>query len=184
MDGDLQTRSSRDSFFHRKKNVTKASTHVSGWRSEGKRHLAYPPACQPYWRIGPWLNFLESHCMILAIPLKATAERLFQNLPLMGSCHRFIPASGSMVGRARITEDPGTNRRVKPGNQKYGLSRTFRVFLDIPEAQSSLADYSTKPMHFLAFFSGLANRGGMMTGSLRLFRRRLLIKSIHFPTPL
>ena len=42
------------------------------------------------------------------------------------------------------------------GNSNYGISRTFRVFLDLLTTKFWL-DYSTKPMHFFGFF-GLTGR--------------------------
>jgi hypothetical protein len=83
--------------------------------------------------------------------------------------HRFIPALAAWSG-ARITEIPVTNPPRQHGKSKYGLSRTFRVFLDLLSTKFWL-DYSTKPMHFFGFFGLAATGAGILTGSLLLFQK-------------
>src|SRR6266576_3807290 len=82
-----------------------------------------------------------------------------------------IPALAAWSG-ARITEIPVTNPPRQHGKSKYGLSRTFRVFLDLLSTKFWL-DYSTKPMHFFGFFGLLATGAGLMTGSLLLFQKAI-----------
>jgi len=168
MDGDLQHDPAEIPSFIEK--LDEGFDIVSGWRSERKdtwltRRL---PS-----RIANW-----AMAKLSGVPLhdfgttfKAYRREIIQNLPLYGELHRFIPALAAWSG-ARITEIPVTNPPRQHGKSKYGLSRTFRVFLDLLSTKFWL-DYSTKPMHFFGFFGLLATGAGIMTGSLLLFQKAI-----------
>ena len=168
MDGDLQHDPAEIPSFIEK--LDEGFDIVSGWRSERKdtwltRRL---PS-----RIANW-----AMAKLSGVPLhdfgttfKAYRREIIQNLPLYGELHRFIPALAAWSG-ARITEIPVTNPPRQHGKSKYGLSRTFRVFLDLLSTKFWL-DYSTKPMHFFGFFGLIATGAGMMTGSLLLFQKAI-----------
>src|SRR6267378_3836627 len=149
------------------RNSTRASTSLAGGAPKEKT-LGSHVACRAALRIGPWPNFLESHCMTLAL-LKAYRKEIIQDLPLYGELHRFIPALAAWSG-ARITEIPVTNPPRQYGKSNYGISRTFRVFLDLLSTKFWL-DYSTKPMHFFGFFGLAATGAGILTGFLLLFQK-------------
>jgi hypothetical protein len=83
--------------------------------------------------------------------------------------HRFIPALAAASG-ARIAEIPVANPPRQFGKSNYGISRTFRVFLDLLSTKFWL-DYSTKPMHFFGFFGLAATGAGLLTGSLLLLQK-------------
>ena len=168
MDGDLQHDPAEIPSFIEK--LDEGFDIVSGWRSERKdtwltRRL---PS-----RIANW-----AMAKLSGVPLhdfgttfKAYRREIIQNLPLYGELHRFIPALAAWSG-ARITEIPVTNPPRQHGKSKYGLSRTFRVFLDLLSTKFWL-DYSTKPMHFFGFFGLIATGAGIMTGSLLLFQKAI-----------
>jgi glycosyltransferase involved in cell wall biosynthesis len=168
MDGDLQHDPAEIPSFIEK--LDEGFDIVSGWRSERKdtwltRRL---PS-----RIANW-----AMAKLSGVPLhdfgttfKAYRREIIQNLPLYGELHRFIPALAAWSG-ARITEIPVTNLPRQHGKSNYGLSRTFRVFLDLLSTKFWL-DYSTKPMHFFGFFGLAATGAGIVTGSLVLFQKAI-----------
>ena len=53
-----------------------------------------------------------------------------KSLNLYGEMHRFIPAIASQMG-ARIAEVPVGDSPRRAGRSKYGLSRTYKVVLDL-----------------------------------------------------
>src|SRR5260370_12320414 len=102
---------------------------------------------------------------------KAYRREIIQDLPLYGELHRFIPALAASSG-ARITEIAITNPPRQHGKSNHGLSRIFRVFLDLLSIKFWL-DYSTKPMHFFGFFGLAATGAGLFQWSLLLFQKMI-----------
>jgi glycosyltransferase involved in cell wall biosynthesis len=76
--------------------------------------------------------------------LKAYRREVVDNLQLYGEMHRFIPALASWVG-GTLAEVPVGHRARQFGVSKYGLSRTFRVILDLLTVKF-LLHYSTRPI--------------------------------------
>jgi hypothetical protein len=64
----------------------------------------------------------------------------------LSEMHRFIPFFAKLQG-AKIAEVPVAYRNRMYGNSNYGISRTFRVLLDLMLVKF-LDKYFTKPMHF------------------------------------
>jgi glycosyltransferase involved in cell wall biosynthesis len=86
--------------------------------------------------------------------LKAFRHDVVKQISLYGEMHRFIPALASAVG-VRIAEVKVNHRPRVAGESKYGLSRTFRVILDLITVKFLLR-FSSKPMQFFGSF-GLAS---------------------------
>lgn len=96
--------------------------------------------------------------------LKAYSRDYVEDVSLYGEMHRFIPALAAWKG-ARVTEMVVNHRPRKYGASNYGVSRTFRVILDLVTLKF-LTNYLHRPMHFfggvglfsifLGGFSGLA----------------------------
>ncbi|MFN8389704.1 MAG: glycosyltransferase family 2 protein [Bdellovibrionota bacterium] len=87
--------------------------------------------------------------------LKAIRADVAKNLHLYGEMHRFIPALAAEQG-VRIAEIPVNHRPRTAGKSKYGISRTFRVLLDLLTVKFFLG-FSTRPLHMfgaLGFFTG------------------------------
>ncbi|RME45136.1 MAG: glycosyltransferase [Chloroflexi bacterium] len=82
--------------------------------------------------------------------LKAYRREVVKGINLYGDLHRFIPAMASWLGIS-IAEVPVNHRARQHGQSKYGLSRTFRVLLDLLTVRFLLS-YSTRPIHI---FGGL-----------------------------
>lgn len=86
--------------------------------------------------------------------LKAYRRDVVKGINLYGELHRFIPAMASWLG-VSMMEVPVNHRARQHGRSKYGLSRTFRVLLDLLTVRFLLS-YSTRPIHI---FGGLGLLG-------------------------
>jgi glycosyltransferase involved in cell wall biosynthesis len=76
--------------------------------------------------------------------LKVFRADVVKPLKLYGEMHRFLPAIASEMG-VTIEEVVVNHRARKHGSSKYGLSRTFRVILDLLLVKFLLS-YSTRPL--------------------------------------
>lgn len=101
--------------------------------------------------------------------LKAMRKELAKRVTLYGEMHRFIPAVASGVG-AKIAEVKVNHRARTAGESKYGISRTFRVILDLITVKFLLR-FHARPLHFFGM-PGLAlgGVGGLMLAYLTLGR--------------
>ena len=101
--------------------------------------------------------------------LKAMRKDLAKRVTLYGEMHRFIPAVASGVG-AKIAEVKVNHRARTAGESKYGISRTFRVILDLITVKFLLRFHS-RPLHFFGmpglFLGGV---GGVLLTYLTLGR--------------
>ena len=82
--------------------------------------------------------------------LKAMTRDIAKSIQLYGEMHRFIPALAAEQG-ARIAEIEVNHRPRIHGTSKYGISRTFRVLLDLLTVKFFLG-FSTRPLHMFGFF--------------------------------
>jgi glycosyltransferase involved in cell wall biosynthesis len=85
--------------------------------------------------------------------LKAMTKHVAKSITLYGEMHRFIPAVASAIG-VKIAEVKVNHRARVAGESKYGISRTFRVILDLVTVKF-LLEYSSRPIHFFGM-PGLA----------------------------
>jgi glycosyltransferase involved in cell wall biosynthesis len=88
--------------------------------------------------------------------IRAIRREVAEALPLYGELHRFVPVLAQQQG-ARLTQVPVRHYPRVAGKTKYGLSRTFRVVLDLITI-IFLHRYVTRPMHALGF-AGLVSMG-------------------------
>ena len=84
--------------------------------------------------------------------LKAYRHDVIKNINLYGEMHRFIPALASWVGGS-IDEVVVRHHARQFGRSKYGISRTFRVILDLLTVKF-LLHYSTRPIHIFGKIGG------------------------------
>lgn len=82
--------------------------------------------------------------------LKAYRASVIQKVPLYAEMHRFIPAMASIAG-PRIAEIKVRHHARAYGASKYGLSRVYKVFLDLVTIKT-LAGFFSRP---LLWFSAL-----------------------------
>lgn len=94
--------------------------------------------------------------------LKAYRREVFQHVRLYGEMHRFIPAYAALGGAA-IAEIEVTHHARRFGVSKYGISRTFRVILDLVTLKF-LGSFGTKPLYAFGM-PGMASLslGGILT---------------------
>lgn len=77
---------------------------------------------------------------------KAYRRVALEDTDLYGELHRFIPALASWKGLS-IVEVPIQNIVRPKGKSNYGLSRTFRVLMDLLTVKFMIS-YITRPLHF------------------------------------
>ena len=77
--------------------------------------------------------------------LRMFRVEVVQELHLYGEMHRFIPELCSFAG-FRLSQVPVNHRARVAGVSKYGISRTFRVIVDLFTILF-LRKYSDRPMH-------------------------------------
>ena len=116
---------------------------VSGWRK--KRHDNALTRLLPS-RIANWLisGITGVKLHDYGCTLKAYRREILAETKLYGEMHRFIPALASWSG-ATIAEMVVNHRPRTAGLAKYGLSRTWKVILDLITVKFLLS-FSTKPI--------------------------------------
>ncbi len=95
--------------------------------------------------------------------LKVYRGDVIRQVKLYGEMHRFIPAWVAIqVPRHRIGEMPVNHHARTAGESKYGLSRVYRVLLDLLIV-SFFMKYRARPGHFFgAIGLGMGGLGGLM----------------------
>jgi glycosyltransferase involved in cell wall biosynthesis len=99
---------------------------------------------------------------------KAYRREVLEDVRLYGEMHRFVPAVCARLG-AKICEVPIKNVRRAAGTSNYGISRTFRVALDLITLKF-ITGYLTRPLHFFGkwgFVSALLGGGVLFYGLIR-----------------
>ncbi|MCF4966980.1 glycosyltransferase family 2 protein [Nostoc sp. CMAA1605] len=117
---------------------------VSGWRQnrqDGALNRLLPS------KIANWLIRRTTSVYIhdYGCSLKAYRAELVADMNLYGELHRFLPALAYIEG-ARITELPVRHHARRFGQSKYGISRTFRVLMDLLTILF-MKKFLTRPMH-------------------------------------
>ena len=103
--------------------------------------------------------------------LKAYRGDLAKSLRLYGEMHRFIPAVATGLG-ASVIEIPVRHHPRHAGRSKYGLSRIFKVFLDLILLKFLLT-YANRPLRVFGVAGLLALSVGVLSG-LYLSAEKLL----------
>jgi glycosyltransferase involved in cell wall biosynthesis len=94
--------------------------------------------------------------------LKAFTFEVAKQLSLYGEMHRFIPAIASWIG-VRIAEIKVNHRAREAGKSKYGISRTFRVMMDLITVKFLLS-YSSRPLQFFGSIGMASSTIGVLIG--------------------
>jgi dolichol-phosphate mannosyltransferase len=94
--------------------------------------------------------------------LRVYRREFLEDIPLYGEMHRFIPIYVTWAG-ARMVEMPVRHHPRVSGTSKYGLSRIFKVLLDMLTVKF-LRDYFVNPLYFFGYFGFLLTFMGV--GSL------------------
>ncbi|MDD4994892.1 MAG: glycosyltransferase family 2 protein [Patescibacteria group bacterium] len=152
---------------------------VSGWRrgrwqkNKLSRRL---PSLMANWLISRITN-VKLHDY--GCTLKAYRKKILHGFSLYGEMHRFIPAYAVRQG-ANLTEVEVNYRPRKAGRSNYGLSRIFRVLLDLVVIKF-FEKYLNKPMHFFGGMGFIALFVGIMAGLsaivLKIFGLRSFVET-------
>lgn len=107
----------------------------------------------------------------LGCSLKAFRACVLKEIRLYGEMHRFIPAwLATVTSPRRMAEEPVQHHPRILGQSKYGISRTFRVIIDLLSMYFFLR-FGTRPGHFFGgiglVFSAL---GGFVLGYLGVLK--------------
>ena len=148
MDGDLQNDPADIAEFLRK--IEEGNDIVVGWRFNRQDKLITRkiPSRIANWLIGKitGVPIKDNGCS-----LKAYRGALIKQIPLYSEMHRFIPAMASIAG-PRIAEIKVRHHARQFGQSKYGLSRIYKVLLDLMVIKT-VASFTARP---LLWFSLLA----------------------------
>jgi len=85
--------------------------------------------------------------------LKAYRADVIKNIPLYSEMHRFIPAMTSLAG-TRIAEVKVKHHARQFGESKYGLSRIYKVLVDLITIKTILSFFS-RPLIIFSAVAGL-----------------------------
>lgn len=135
---------------------------VSGWRKNRKdRTLSRKlPSKVANWLISRMTGvYLHDY----GCSLKAYRAEYVDMFHLYGEMHRFIPAYASMVG-AKVVEMPVNHRARTRGVSKYGLTRIFKVVMDLMTV-NFLLRYATKPSYLFGGTGALLCIGGVLSAT-------------------
>jgi len=147
MDGDLQN--DPEDIPKLLEKIDEGYDIVSGWRKNRKD--AFLSRTLPSRIANALISKVTGvHLHDYGCSLKAYKSEIAKNLDFYGEMHRFLPALSKAIG-AKITEIPVNHHPRIYGKSKYGISRTFKVILDLLLVKF-LLDYRTKP---LRIFGGM-----------------------------
>lgn len=145
MDGDLQNDPADIPILLRK--IDEGYDIAVGWRFQRKDKLFTRkiPSKIANWIIGvvTGVPIKDNGCS-----LKAYRASVIKKVPLYSDMHRFIPAMASISG-ARVAEIKVNHRARQFGESKYGLSRIYKVLLDLLVIKT-LVSFASRPFRWFS----------------------------------
>jgi glycosyltransferase involved in cell wall biosynthesis len=107
----------------------------------------------------------------LGCSLKAFRAPVLREIRLYGEMHRFIPAwLATVTSPTRMAEVPVSHHARTAGESKYGISRTFRVLVDLLAVYFFL-NFGARPGHFFGTVGlGIGALGTMILGYLGVLK--------------
>lgn len=143
---------------------------VSGWRKDRQdRFLDRKLPSMVANGMISWVTGVRLHDY--GCTLKLYKAEFLKPLRLYGEMHRFVPALAGFLG-AKVAEVPVNHRARTAGVSKYGISRTFKVLLDLMTVKF-MDQFLGKPIYL---FGG----GGVAMGLLGVaFGAWTLYKKFH-----
>ena len=148
MDGDLQNDPSDIPEMYAR--IDDNIDMVVGWRKNRKD--AYftrkVPSMVANWLIGKvtGVPIRDNGCS-----LKLYRASMIKKIPLYSEMHRFIPAMASIAG-TRVVEVPVKHHARQFGESKYGLSRVYKVLLDLMTIRT-ITGFAHKPLLWFGFMA-------------------------------
>jgi glycosyltransferase involved in cell wall biosynthesis len=151
MDGDLQNDPEDIPRFLEK--LDEGYDIVVGWRHKRQDKLITRkiPSRIANWLIGKTTGvpIKDDGCS-----LKGYKANVIQNIPLYSEMHRFIPAMASLAG-SKIAEIKVKHHARQLGESKYGLSRIYKVLLDLLFIKTILTSFA-RPLRIFATYAGVS----------------------------
>lgn len=148
MDGDLQNDPADIGLFLAK--IAEGYDMVVGWRFNRQDKLVTRkiPSRVANWIIGrvTGIRITDNGCS-----LKAFRATLIKHIPLYSEMHRFIPAMASIAG-PRLAEIKVRHHARQFGRSKYGLSRVYKVLLDLMVIKT-IASFTARPLLWFGLMS-------------------------------
>jgi len=180
MDGDLQN--DPEDIVPLLEKIEEGYDVVSGWRQDRKdpflkRRLPSILANRIISLIG------GVHLHDYGCTLKAYRRDILKSIRLYGEMHRFIPIYAQWTG-GRVSEIPVNHHARKFGSSNYGMSRVFKVVLDLMVVKFLLS-YSQKPIYVFGGMGLLTILGSLLSGFYALYLK--FVKGVSFiltPLPL
>ena len=156
MDGDLQNDPDDIPMLIQK--LEEGYDIVVGWRHKRQDKLITRkiPSRIANWIIGKitGVPIKDNGCS-----LKAYRADVIKNIPLYSEMHRFIPAMTSLAG-TRIAEVKVKHHARQFGESKYGLSRIYKVLVDLLTIKTILSFFS-RPLIIFSVIAGLSALVGL-----------------------
>jgi glycosyltransferase involved in cell wall biosynthesis len=152
---------------------------VVGWRHRRQDKLISRklPSLVANWLIGKvtGVPIKDNGCS-----LKAFRASVIKSIPLYSEMHRFIPAMASMAG-PRIAEIKVRHHARQFGQSKYGLSRIYKVFLDLLVIKT-VASFTSRPLLWFSILALPAFAISFATLGYTAFE--MLVRGEHIQLPL
>jgi len=164
MDGDLQNDPSDIPGFIEK--MDEGYDIVVGWRHKRQDKLITRkiPSKIANWLIGKvtGVPIKDNGCS-----LKAYRADVIQKIPLYSEMHRFIPAMTSIAG-TRVAEIKVKHHARQFGVSKYGLSRIYKVLLDLLTIKT-ITSFASRPLLWFAMLALPVAIIGLLALGISLF---------------
>ena len=148
MDGDLQNDPADIGSLLEK--IDEGYDIVVGWRFNRQDKLISRklPSRMANWLIGKvtGVPIKDNGCS-----LKAFRAELIKQIPLYSEMHRFIPAMASIAG-PKVAEIKVRHHARRYGQSKYGLSRIYKVLLDLMVIKT-ISTFASRPLRWFAMLS-------------------------------
>jgi len=148
MDGDLQNDPADFPLFIDK--LAEGYDLVVGWRHKRQDKLITRkiPSKIANWIIGKitGVPIKDNGCS-----LKAYRSTIITNVPLYSEMHRFIPAMASLAG-SRVAEIKVRHHARRFGESKYGLSRIYKVLMDLLTIKT-IVSFTSRPLLWFSLLS-------------------------------
>lgn len=134
---------------------------LSGWRKnrQDKLLLRKIPSRMANWLIG---NITGVQLHDYGCSLKVYRAAIIKSVRLYGEMHRFIPAwVASNTSPSRIKEEVVTHHARQYGESKYGISRAYRVLLDLMFVYFFMR-FRARPGHFFGRIGMVIGAAGVL----------------------
>ena len=111
--------------------------------------------------------------------LKVFRAEVVKQMKLYGEMHRFLPAIAAEFG-VEIGEKVVNHRARTAGKSNYGITRTFRVILDLITVKF-LSSYSTRPLQMFGSIGFMMGAAGVLITAYITYQRFFGFQSANRP---